>query len=46
MEGMASMHGDMRQMMAMMAQMQDLMQQHRGQMGMQCPMGVPPPPAK
>jgi hypothetical protein len=36
----------MRQMMAMMAQMQGMMQQHREQMGMQCPMGAPQPPAK
>jgi Adenylylsulfate kinase and related kinases len=41
------MHGDMRQMMAMMAQMQGMMQQHREQMGMgmQCPMMAAPQPA-
>jgi hypothetical protein len=45
MQGMGSMHGGMGQMMAMMAQMQGMMQQHREQvMGMQCPMGAPPPP--
>jgi hypothetical protein len=36
----------MQQMMVMMGQMQELMQQHRAQMGIQCPMGAPPRPPK
>lgn len=46
MQGMSSMHRGMGEMMAMMGQMQGTMQQHREQMGRQCPMGAPLTPSR